>query len=102
MAFPIILRATSPIPMGRTPGHLSSGMRRQAVYACRLDGSTKVVEILLAKAARAEQRLLDFWPNAVQNRLQLIAFTPEGPADPSVWRADVLITSAVMLSQRIG
>ena len=68
IAFPIILQTTSPIPIGRTPGHLSRGIR-QAVYAIRLDGSTWVVQILRAPAARAEQRSLDFMPKAVQNHL---------------------------------
>ena len=47
-AFPTILRAISPIPTGRTPRHLSSGTRRQEIYAFTLVVSTKVVHILLA------------------------------------------------------
>ena len=39
------------------------------MYEVRPDGSTYVVQILLAKATRAEQRSLDFWPNAVHNCL---------------------------------
>ena len=60
-----------------------------------------MVQILLAKAARAEQRSLDFWPNAVHYHLQLIASTTEGPAEPSVCKAEVQMTLAVMLSKRM-
>ena len=53
----MIRRATSPIPIGRTPGHLSSAIRRQATNASRRDGSgTKVVQILLATKDNAWHR----------------------------------------------
>ena len=58
--------------------------------------------ILLAKAARALQGSLELWLNAVHRRLQFIASSPEGPAAPSVCKAEVLMSSAVILSKRIG
>ena len=71
------------------------------MYAVRTDGSTYVVQIL-AKAAMAEQRSLDFWPSAVHNHLQLIASTPEGPAKPSVCSTKTRMTTAVILLKRMG
>ena len=81
----IILRTTSPIPIGRTPGHLSRGIRRQPLYnynmpSGRMDPRRWYIQILRAHAARAEQRSLDFMPKAVQNRLQSIAPAPDGLA----------------------
>ena len=35
IVFPIMLLKTSPIPMGRTPGFLSRGIRRHELYAVR-------------------------------------------------------------------
>jgi len=43
MALPMILRTLSPMPMGRTPGHLSKAMSQHATKADRPLGSTRVV-----------------------------------------------------------
>ena len=85
-----------------TPGHLSEGIRQQGVHAISTEGSIYVVQILRATAAKAEQRKWNFWPNAVQIHLQLIASNPEGPATSSACKAEFWMTSAVMLSKRIG
>ena len=61
-----------------------------------------MVQILLANAAIAEHSSLDFSPNGVHRHLQQRASIPEGPAEPSVSRADLQIASAVMLSNRTG
>ena len=52
--------------------------------------------------ARAEHRSSDFCPKTVQNCLKIIASTPEGPVDPSAWRAENLISSVDMLSISIA
>ena len=49
----IIRGASSPNPTGRTPGHLSRTIRRQAVNASKPDGSTNFVLILLETIDRA-------------------------------------------------
>ena len=60
------------------------------------------MQIRLEKAAMAEHSSLDFSPNPVHRCLQQRASMPEGPADPSVNRADFRISSAVMVSKRTG
>ena len=56
MALQIMRRTTSPTPTGRTPGHLSRAISRQATKAVRPLGSTRVVEMRLAREAKASQR----------------------------------------------
>ena len=59
MALPIILLATSPIPMGLTPGCLSMTMSLHDVSAFRPTGSTKVVQRRRPTAATALHRSRD-------------------------------------------
>lgn len=54
----------------------------------RLEGSTEVVQIILANAAIAEHSSLDFFPNVVLMFFQQRASKPEGPAVHSVSKAD--------------
>ena len=68
--------------MGRTPGHLSSGMRRQATKALRPSGLTRVVAMRLVTLASEEQRLCEADLKEEHSRLQACASTPEGPAAP--------------------
>ena len=56
MALLMILLGTSPIPIGLTPGHLSSAISLEEVKACRGSGSTQLEEILQVQAASAAQR----------------------------------------------
>ena len=56
MTLQIMRRTTSPTPTGRTPGHLSRAISRQATKAVRPLGSTRVVEMRLAREAKASQR----------------------------------------------
>jgi len=51
-----IHRIVSPMPIGHTPGFLSSAISRQAVRADMLCGSTYFVQSFLAMEAIAEQR----------------------------------------------
>ena len=83
----MIRRATSPIPIGRTPGHLSSAIRRQATNASMPDGSTKVVQILLATKDNAWHRSVEHDLNDIQRRRKATASRPDGPALPSVFMA---------------
>ena len=59
MALEMIRRGTSPIPIGRTPGDLSSGIRRQATNALRPAGFTREVHSLRPTAAREQQSSLE-------------------------------------------
>ena len=47
------------MPMGQTPGHLSKGIRWQAMNADIDEGSTKDVHMLRPTAARALHRLTE-------------------------------------------
>ena len=69
MALPIILLAVSQMPIGQTPGFLSSGVRRQLTKPVRPIGSTNSVEILRASKARELQRSLEGPWNLVHNLL---------------------------------
>ena len=51
MAFPTIYRVPSPIPISRTPGHLSNAINLQATNALRPMGSTYKVHIRLPTKA---------------------------------------------------
>ena len=52
MVLAMIRLAVSPIPIGRTPGFLSSAMRRQDKRGAILAGSTRSVHSLCAVRAR--------------------------------------------------
>ena len=92
-ALPMIRLAVSHTPIGRTPGFLSSGMRR---HACNMQGCG--INVLSAEAARpvaaarALQRDVDAPSKAVQMRRQPLPSIPDGPADLSVrsaaWRME--------------
>ena len=75
----MILLNVSPMPMGLTPGHLSSAINRHATNVLRLLGSTKVVHICLVTEATAAHRSLDGRPKEEQILFQEFASNPEGP-----------------------
>ena len=77
IALPMIRRAVSPIPIGRTPGHLSRAISRQEMRADSPLGSTRLVLIRLAVAASASHKSVDAVLKDVQSRLQARASRPE-------------------------
>ena len=79
-------RMVSQIPIGRTPGFLLSGAKRQAMKAVRPEGSTKEVQIHLVIAARVMQSSFDALWNAVQMRRHPAVSIAEGPAEPCTLR----------------
>ena len=81
-------------PIGLTPGHLSSGIRRHAVNALSPSVLTLVVVIQWPELASAVQRLLEAELKEEQSLLQACASNPEGPGAPWVWRAACLMASA--------
>ena len=87
IAFATILRGTSPIPIGLTPGFFFRVMRRQATKASIPSGLTFSVDILRATAARALHRSVEADLKEVQNLLHPSASTPDGPAPPCVRNA---------------
>ena len=97
--FDIMRLVTSHIPIGRTPGFLSSAMRRQARKGARPQGSTREVHSYLARAARDLQSSIDDEWKEVHSRLQPLASIPEGPAEPSVCSTALLIAEASMPSK---
>ena len=102
MALPMIRLAVSHTPIGRTPGFLSSGMRRHAISACRGVGSTYSVQRRRVAAARALQRDVDAPWKALQMRRQPLASIPDGPADPSVRSAAWRMESPLIFSNSTG
>ena len=102
MVFEMILLATSQTPIGRTPGHLSKAIRRQARKGARPDGCTKEVHKCLASNAREWQSSADAALKAEHILFQPWASMPEGPAAPSVQLAAERIKSASMQSNTTG
>ena len=84
IALEIIHRGTSPTPIGLTPGHLLSGIWREATKAVRPCGFTRLVAIRRPTSARAIQRLLETDLKEEQSLLQASASKPDGPAAPWV------------------
>ena len=82
MAFAMILHGTSPTPIGLTPGHLSSGIRRHATKALSPLGLTLVVAMRRPTLASVVHRLLEADLKEEQSLLHAYASSPEGPAAP--------------------
>ena len=80
-------RTTSPTPIGLTPGHLFSGIRRHATRAFKPVGCIGDVHIRRAMFARELQSSCEAALKEVHILLHAFASTPEGPADPCVCRA---------------
>ena len=102
MAFAMIRLAVSPIPIGRTPGHLLRAISRRDNRGAVAMGSTMSVHRRLAETAREWHRLLDAALKEVHSLLQQAAFSPEGPAEPVVLRAVDLIRDASIWSYTMG
>ena len=96
VTFPTIRLRTSPTPIGRTPGCLSSAISLQAVNALRLFGSTSSVLIRLASRAIAVHRSDDLPLKAVHIRCHAAASSPDGPALPVHLSAAACTASDVM------
>ena len=82
-------RITSPTPMGRTPGHLSSGIKLELLYASRKHNSCVAIKIV--NFANDLQMSFDVDLNDVRMRLHSFESNPEGPWLPCVlWPIYVL------------
>ena len=97
----MIRRTDSPTPIGRTPGCLSRAISRLARKGYSPFGSTNEVHNLLPKDASTAHRSDEEVPKEVQIRFQLAASRPEGPEEPSIFRAEERINSGVKQSNRI-
>ena len=97
-AFDIMRLVTSHIPIGRTPGFLSSAIRRQARKGAIPQGSTREVHSLLARAAMDLQSSTDAVWKEVHSRLQPLAPILEGPAEPSVCSTALFFVNCSMLT----
>ena len=102
MAFAMILRETSPTPIGLTPGHLSSGIRRHTTKALSPSGLTPVVAMRRPTLASAVHRLLEADLKEEQSLLHAYASSPEVPAVPWVCRAACHMASASRPSNMMG
>lgn len=71
IALATILLGTSPIPIGRTPGHLSKGINLQATKALKCSGCMLSIHNRLPRAARAEHSSFEADLKELQSRLQL-------------------------------
>ena len=83
-AFAMILLWVSAIPIGLTPGHLSSAIKREASRGEMLFGSTRVLHNL--------------WARQVQSLFQQWTSRPERPAAPLTRPATLLMQLAVIWS----
>jgi len=82
MDLPIILRSTSPIPIGHNPGCLSRGINLQVIRESKDEGLCTPVQSFFPKAAIAEHKSLASVPKLddVVIRLHPSPSSPEGPA----------------------
>ena len=83
--FPIILRSTSPTPIGRTaPSTLFRGINWLARIASILSGSTYSVHSFLAVVAMAAHRSVPDFLNDLHPSILLkpLASMPDGPLEP--------------------
>ena len=89
MVLPMIRLRTSSTPIGRTPGFLSRGIRRQALYGISASASFSIssVAILTAKRASVRQSDVDDWLKLDIQRRHSFASTPEGPWLPCVFHS---------------
>ena len=88
---PIILRITSTMPMGFTPGFLSKGINLHALYGSISSGFSSSVANFLAILAIVFEISTDCCPKCVRIRLHSFASRPDGPCDPCVLMAAFLI-----------
>ena len=102
IALAMIRHATSPIPIGRTPGFLSRAMRRQAKSGAVVDGSINSVQKRFAVLARDWHNSDETDLKDVHSLLHLRASSPDGPAAPLVWQAANMMASASRASKTIG
>ena len=75
------------MPIGRTPGCLSSAISQQATKADIPFGSTYCVFTFLAMEAIAVHKPAEAVLKELHNRFQAAALRPDGPAAPSIFRA---------------
>ena len=99
---PIILRSTSPIPIGLTPGFLSRRISRQLLYGIRVSDSSFWVAIRLAIAATVFLRLSEFFLKQVKILLYCAESKPDGPCAPLVRRTAFSTNAASILSKTAG
>ena len=79
---PIILRLTSTMPMGLTPGFLSKGTNLHVLYGSISSGFSSSVANFLAILAIVFEISTDCYPKCVRIRLHSFASRPDGPCDP--------------------
>ena len=87
----IILRITSSMPMGLTPGFLSKGINLHALYGSISSGLCSSLANFLAIFAIVFEISTDCCPKCVKIRLHTFASRPDGPCDPCVLIAAFLI-----------
>ena len=102
--FPIILRRVSPMPIGRNPGFLFNGIRRQASKDSNESSSWDSEHSVLVSFAIEEHRSDGSVPKQfdVKIRRHPSPSKLKGPAPPLVFSADCRIISESISSNRTG
>ena len=88
---PIILRITSPMPMGLKPGYLSKVINLHALYGSISSGFSSSVANFLAILVLVFETSTDCCPKCVKIHLHSFASRPGGPCNPCVLMAAFLI-----------
>ena len=101
-AFPMTRRAVLPTPIGRTPGHLSRAISRQATRTDVPFGSTYSEQSLLAVLASDSHRSTDTVLKEVHMCFHAAASRPEGQAAPSIFNTVLLINCPSITSNMTG
>ena len=102
IALPMMRRNDSPMPIGRTPGFLSSGIRRLLRRALTPEGSTCSVARRRATSATALQSSSEAVLNETSIRHQTYESAIEGPAASWIANAVLCMVASVRHSNRIG
>ena len=99
---PMILRRVSPIPMGRSPGFLSNGIRRLASKGSRVFSPWTFEHSLFESLTIDEHRSDDSEPKLVEVRIlrHPSPSKPDAPAPPLVFTVDYCIIFELMASKR--
>ena len=96
---PIIWRRTSPIPIGCTPGHLSSEISLLLLCASNEVLGNISVAILYACFDTVFRRLIEALSNGVRSLLHWQESRPECPCDPFVFWAVLSIALSSIISK---
>ena len=103
ITFPTILLSASPAPIGRNPGFLSNGIRRQDRKASRVFARSLSIHSFFIMLAMVVHKSVELSANFLDVRIHFQQFAPipDGPEPPLVFSAAFRTASALTFSYLI-